>query len=162
VHTLRIGCRRNPFPGPLFLAGKLLPALLAESLEYELHRVDRYNLLIRRGSEVYGDDFVNQLNEILGKGRNATFRQVETCHIQPTVDATEMARAALAAAPEEIDVPGAGGGLIERLMRSPALAESELLSVLMFTPSYIRALLDLGYRDAESRRDELAEFFADP
>lgn len=159
ARTARIGCRRNPYPGPLFLAGKLLPALLAESLEYELHRIERYNHLIRRGGEEYGEDFVDKLNDILGAGRNATFRKVTTFHLHPSVDPTVLARKALEAAPDEIDVPGAGGRLVERLMKSPSLAESELLSVLMFTPTYIRALLDLGYRDAEAQRERLVEFF---
>jgi len=161
VRTLRIGCRRNPYPGPLFLAGKLLPALLAESLEYELLRIERYNHLIARGGEVYGDEFVDRLNDILGKGRNATFRRVTTFHLQPSESPTELARRALDAAPEEVDVPGAGGALVERLMRSPSLAESELLSVLLFTPTYIRALLDLGYRDAEANREQLLRFFGE-
>jgi hypothetical protein len=34
------------------------------------------------------------------------------------------------------------------------------LSVLLFQPDYLRRLLDLGYADAEARREEIAAFFA--
>lgn len=37
--------------------------------------------------------------------------------------------------------------------------ESELLSFLMFTPTYIAALLEQGYKDAKAMHDELVEFF---
>jgi hypothetical protein len=33
--------------------------------------------------------------------------------------------------------------------------------VLLFTPTYIRKLLDLGYRDAEANRERLTAFFAE-
>ena len=37
---------------------------------------------------------------------------------------------------------------------------NDILSVLMFQPDYLRRLLDLGYADAERRREEIAAFFA--
>ena len=37
---------------------------------------------------------------------------------------------------------------------------NDILSVLLFQPDYLRRLLDLGYADAEARREEIAAFFA--
>ncbi len=36
---------------------------------------------------------------------------------------------------------------------------NDILSVLMFQPDYLRRLLELGYADAETRREEIAAFF---
>jgi len=40
--------------------------------------------------------------------------------------------------------------------------ESELSSFLMFIPTYIRKLMDLGFQDAKQQRKELLRFFSDP
>jgi hypothetical protein len=62
-------------------------------------------------------------------------------------------------APHEVQVPGLPGRVLSRFFRSSAFAESELLSTLMFTPTFVRSLVELGYEDAKARRDELARFF---
>ena len=38
---------------------------------------------------------------------------------------------------------------------------NDLLSMLMFQHNYISELMELGYRDAESRLDEINAFFND-
>ena len=43
-------------------------------------------------------------------------------------------------------------GLGTRDTKSP-----DLLSLLMFQPDYIRALIEVGERDAEARHEEIAE-----
>ena len=40
---------------------------------------------------------------------------------------------------------------------------SDLMSYLLFTPKYTRALIDIGYNDADRRIDEIEDFlFASP
>ena len=39
-----------------------------------------------------------------------------------------------------------------------ALACSDLMSYLLFTPKYTRALIDIGYNDADRRIDEIEDF----
>ncbi len=39
-----------------------------------------------------------------------------------------------------------------------AAACSDLMSYLLFTPKYTRALIDIGYHDADRRIDEIEEF----
>lgn len=157
----RIGCRRNPFPGALFLLGKTVGILLTQSLDYELKRVEMYNKLLSGGAEIYGDGFAGNLNAIMGSHRNATYRPVRTCHVRPSQDLHQLALRALQQAPHEVAVPGLPGRLLSRFFRSSAFAESELLSTLMFTPTFVRSLVDLGYRDARERREELAQLFSD-
>jgi NTE family protein len=156
----RIGCRRNAYPGALFLLGKTAGILLTQSLDYELKRVEMYNKLLSGGADIYGSTFADNLNAIMGAHRNATYRPVRTCHIRPSQDVHQLALRALQQAPQEVQVPGLPGRVLSRFFRSSAFAESELLSTLMFTPTFVRSLVDLGYHDAKARRDDLTRFFA--
>jgi NTE family protein len=157
----RLGCRRNRYPGALFLLGKTVGILLTQTLDYELQRVGNYNRLIQGGIERYGPEFAEELNEILGQQRNASYRPIRTCHIRPSEDLNLLAMRALTEAPEEVRVPGVPGRVISRLLRSGALVESGLLGLLMFTPTFVHSLLDLGYRDARARQDDLVALFDD-
>ncbi len=110
---------------------------------------------------LFDSDFAAELNAILGQRRNASYRPIQTCHIRPSEDLNLLAMRALSDAPDEVQLPGLPGRVISRLLRSGALAESGLLSMLMFTPTFVHSLLDLGYRDARARQDDLVDLFAD-
>jgi NTE family protein len=155
----RAGCRRNPYPGALFLLGRTVNVLLSQSLDYELSRVEMYNKLMQGGQDVYGKDFVRNLNRIMGGYRNATYRPVRTAHIRPTEDLGQLALDVLRTASDELFLPGASGRVMSALMGSTTFAESDLLPFLMFTPTYIQALLDRGYRDAKEQSECLVRLF---
>lgn len=159
-HLARLGCRLNPFPGALFLLGRTVKVFLTQSLDYELNRVEMYNRLIEGGSELYGEGFIDDLNRMMGQVRNATYRPVRTCHIRPSRNLDRMAQLALREAPSELCLPGIPGKFVSKLMGSESFAESELLSFLLFTPTFIRALLDLGYHDAQMQREQLVQLFS--
>jgi NTE family protein len=156
----RFGCRRNPYPGALFLLGKMASILLSQSLHYELRRIEMYNTLLHGGAVAYGPDFATRLNAMIGDLRNATYRPVHTCHIRPSESIHDLALDALERAPRELEIPGLPGKVISRFLRSAVFAESELLETLLFTPTFVRALVELGYRDAKAQRDQLLQLFA--
>jgi len=159
ARSARLGCRRNPYPGALFLLGRMVNVLLAQSLDHELNRVEMYNRLIAGGVEAYGPDFIRTLNGILSGLRNAEYRPVRTFHLRPSRDLNRLALQALREAPDELEAAGLGGRFVGWVLGSAAVAESELLALLLFTPTFIRRLLELGYHDARSRREELLRFF---
>jgi NTE family protein len=154
-HVARLGCRRNPYPGTAFLFGRILDAFLAQSLDYELHRVEMYNALIEGGCEIYGEEFLDNLNRIMGARRNASFRPVKTCHVRPSHDPLQLARRAMEEAPDELSFPGLAGKVVEKILGSTAFVESELFSYMLFTPRHVRLLLDMGYHDARENRGAL-------
>jgi NTE family protein len=155
----RLGCRQNPFPGALFLLGKTVKVFLTQSLDYELGRVEMYNHLIEEGTKAFGEGFTDELNTIMGATRNARYRPVCTCHLRPSENLDRLALETLQEAPDQLRLPGLPGRFVSTLMTSDALAESELLSFLLFTPSYINKLLDLGYEDARACRDRLLQLY---
>ncbi len=157
----RAGCRRNPYPGALFLLGKVVNVLLAQSLDYELNRIELYNRLIGGGSAIYGEGFLASLNTILAGHRNSVYRPVQTCHVRPSRSLHTLALEALRAAPRELRLPGPAGRLVTWLLGTELIAESELLSYLMFTPTFLHALVELGRSDAHAQREALARFFAE-
>ena len=158
--TARLGCRRNAYPGALFLLGRTVPILMTQSLDYELQRIERYNRLIAGGCAEYGDRFLSTFNNILTPSRNANYRRVHTCHIRPSRSLTDVARQVVRQAPRELRLPGLAGGLVGRVLASAALADSDLSGYLMFAPAFTGALVDLGLRDARAQRQELIALFS--
>jgi NTE family protein len=156
----RIGCRRNPYPGALFLLGKAVNVLLAQSLDHELNRLEMINRLIADGIELYGTDYLKNLNRLVREQRNAPYRLVRTVHLRPSQDLHRLAVKTMRDAPDELALPGPGR-LLTHVLRSEAIAESDLLSYVLFTPTFVGRLLELGYEDARRQRAELLRFFAD-
>jgi NTE family protein len=160
--TARLGCRRNAYPGALFLLGRTVPILMTQSLDYELQRIERYNQLIAGGVAEYGDRFVTTFNDILTPSRNAVYRRVSTCHVRPSQSLTDLARRVVRTAPAELQLPGLAGGLLGRVLTSAALADSDLSGYLAFAPAFTGALVDLGFADARAQREELSRLFTGP
>ena len=155
----RLGCRRNRYPGSLFLLGRMISALMNETLDYELGRIDMFNTLIRSGEKTYGPDFLLQINKATAEFRNEDYRIISAFHIHPSQDLDLLALDALRSSPDELDIPGPPGAILRRLLFGGAMLESELLSFLLFTPTYIKSLIDLGYEDARGHGEALRDFF---
>jgi len=157
----RLGCRKNANPGLLFLLGRMVNMMLSDALDDELGRMQMFNRLIEKGQDIYGESFLNNLNELTGSYRKDGYRPIRTLLIRPSKDLNEIALQCAREAPDELTLPGPSGRVLRRLLLSPPLLESELLSFLMFTPTYISRLMELGRRDAHRQRDELQRFFAE-
>jgi NTE family protein len=158
-HAARLGCRRSPYAGALFLLGRTANILMSQSLDYELGRVALYNRLMSGGCAAYGAGFVETLNDILAGERNAVYRPVASCHVRPSTSLSELAVEALHRAPAELRLAGPAGALAGRILASASLAEAGLTGYLMFTPTFTNMLVDLGYEDARTQRDELVRLF---
>jgi NTE family protein len=156
--TARMSCQRNPFPGSLFLLGRTVNAVMDGVLDHEIHRVGMFNELILKGQARYGESFLEDLNQVAHAYRNADYRLVDVKIIRPSRNLNEVAIEALKEAPDELGMPGLPGRLVKNVMTSSPFLESELSSYLMFTPTYIRKLIDLGYEDAKQREGELTSF----
>ena len=157
--TARRGCRRNPNPGMLFLLGKVLNVLITDALDYELKRVEMFNNIITSGEKIYGDDFLDHINQLTRGYRNADYRVIETYMIRPSHNLHQVAVDCMRDVPDEINFSGIPGKVLAKLFHSNIFKDSELLSFLMFTPTYIKRLIDLGFQDASQHEKELIRFF---
>ena len=156
----RMGCRRNPFPGAMFLLGRVANVLMLQALDYEISRIEMFNKLIDHGQRAYGDGFLRNMNRVTRDYRSKTFRPIRTVHIRPSRNLNDLAVEALREAPEELTMPGLPWKAVQRFLKSGYFLESEFLSYLMFTPTYARKLLDLGYKDGRDQDAKLRAFFA--
>jgi len=157
--TARRGCRKNPNPGMLFLLGKVLNVLITDALDYELKRVEMFNNIITSGEKIYGKDFLDHINQLTRAYRNADYRVIETFMIRPSQSLHQIAVDCIQEVPDEINFSGVPGKLLKTLFHSNIFVDSELLSFLLFTPSYIKRLIELGFEDASKHEADLIRFF---
>ena len=155
----RSSCKINSTPGVFFLLGRTIKSLLNEAIDYELHRIEMFNELLIQGQKLYGEEYLEKINDVTASFRHSRYRQISTCLVRPSRDLEEMARAAYNEAPDEMVPSGIGGALL-RKRAAEQLIESELLSYLMFTPRYLSRLVELGFEDARAMRGEIIRVFS--
>jgi NTE family protein len=147
------------FPGPLFVLGKTLNALLLDRIDTDLARLETINRILAAGTKVAGEAFVAALNRELGFADGQGFHPMKALLVRASADIGRMAA-------EFVRSPAFSriGGLTERLMRRLAEPESrneaDLLSYLLFDGSFAGQLIELGRADARARHEELCAFFA--
>jgi NTE family protein len=131
----------NPQSYPTFaqIAGYTLDALFMDGLYSDLERMTRINQML---DAVPDDEETGVLREM---------RAIDTMVIVPSDDLRDVAYEYRKELPTAVRLlfRGIGGG---------RRTESRLLSYLLFEQEYTRALIELGYRDAMSVRQELLSF----
>ncbi len=89
--------KEEAFPGPLFLLGKTLNALLLDRIDTDLARLESVNKILDAGVRAYGPDFVAKLNAALGHRAGHGLRPMRAMLIRSSRDigglATEFVRA---------------------------------------------------------------------
>jgi len=144
---LAISTRRQPsraeadepmiqgYPPPAQVMGVLLNAIFLDSLDQDAVSLDRLNEL---------------LDDVPEERRNG-LRNVRLLVLRPSVDLGKLANE------YEPRLPAAfrflTRGLGTRQTRSP-----DFLSLVLFQPDYLRALMDIGEADARAQAEEIAAF----
>ncbi len=124
------------------IAGLLLNSIFMDSLGSDIERLERINRSISR------------MDEQARKTHPDKLRPLRLLSISPSQDLGAMAAGQFDNFPK----------LLQHLLRGiGATGEngSELFSYLAFDGSYTTRLLELGYKDAQSRHDEIVSFFED-
>ncbi len=140
-HLIAIGIRcPNPIPviqehrpdhlSLGFVAGTVLNSIFLDSLEFDYENICRINEFVGPESPAY----------------------VPVCLVRPSVDLGVLAKDFLSEVPFHF----------RQLLKTTAEPEElgDLLSYLMFSPGYVKALLELGRKDAERQDAELRKFLA--
>jgi NTE family protein len=150
-----------PYPGPLFLLGKALNALLLDRIDNDLDRLRRINAILEAGIHRYGPTFLTELNLGLSQeGAGAGLRPLLTVHIRTSQDIGALAAEYVRSREFSARTPGVLGRALRRIAEWQGEGEADLLSYLLFDGGFAAQLIELGRSDAKARHDELCAFFA--
>jgi NTE family protein len=126
------------YPSLAQVAGHALNGLFLDSMEVDMERVQRIN------------DLVAMMPEEMSK--RANFKQVDVLVIKPSQPVERIAERYVSQFPWTIRV-------LLRLIGAAHRSGATLISYLLSDGKFCRALIDLGYRDAMERREEILDFF---
>jgi NTE family protein len=125
------------YPPPAQVMGMLMNSVFLDTLDYDVFRLERLNRLI--------DGLPEEEREDLEPVRLLTLR--------PSADLGRMASQFEAQLPRAFRFLTRGLGTKDS--RSP-----DFLSLILFQPDYLRALIELGEKDAEARAHEIETFLS--
>jgi NTE family protein len=149
------------YGNPFFLFGKVLNALLLDHLDTDLARMHVMNEILSHGEQVYGADFVDQINAVALRERGQAFRRIDDLVIRPSADMGRLAGQILLNLSEGKSRSGLLRLAARNLTGDDRTPESDLLSYLLFDGEFLAPLTELGYRDAQAHEEELVTFFQD-
>jgi NTE family protein len=133
----------DEYPSLAQIAGNVLNSIFLDSLEADLERLQRINKTISLIS-------ADQLRE-----GGVTLRSVDVLVIAPSADLEKIAARHAHHLPRSIRFLLRGLGAFNR-------NGSNLVSYLLFEKPFCRELIDLGYKDAMHRKEEILRFLDMP
>ncbi len=125
------------YPSLFQMAGILANVLMLDVLEHDAAVLRRLNRLLRR----------------LRPNQRGGLRPIDLLIIRPSVDLGALA------ADYELDIGGAMGSLLSAVQWQTD-PPPDWVSMLLFKPDYMQALLEIGYNDARRQHDRIEAFFA--
>jgi NTE family protein len=149
--------QEEAFPSAAFLIGKMLNAVLEESVEQDIDRLLRLNTILEAGVHAYGPDFGDTLNKALEPLGHLPLRQVRTMLVRPSRNIGSLAAEYMKTQFKP------HGGMASRTLRALAERESgsdaDFVSYLLFEGGFAEWLIDLGRRDARAYREDWIRFW---
>jgi NTE family protein len=153
--------RQRDYPGPLFLFGKALNALLLDRIDADIDRLARINLILEAGVRRFGPNFVDELNKELGDKRVHGLKRLRVVHIRASADIGALAAAYVRSPDFAGRTAGMIGSVLRRISEWEGAGEADLLSYILFDGEFATRLMELGRNDARARHAELCAFFDD-
>jgi NTE family protein len=156
----------DEYPGPGRIAAAIADALFQDRVTYDMEQLTRINRIIDWGAGAYGPDFLQTINDhALRTGETGDIasrglRRITTLTIKPSRDLADVYEEQLRDNPYFDEAFSSFERFAMRFLSLDPLEGRELFSYLVFANKYIQALLDLGFKDAAARHDELSAFLA--
>lgn len=127
------------YPSPAQIGGHILSSIFLDSLEMDIERMRRVNNTVR------------MIPDGVLKENNVQLRSIDVMVIEPSQRLDQIAVSHLRALPWTVR------GLL-RSIGAMSKGGGAFASYLLFEPSYTRALIELGYKDAMHSSGELKKF----
>ncbi len=172
--VLVIGLRHRPLAGevlpqvseesvasPAFLVGKVLNAVLLDRIDYDEERLRLFNAILEEGRRIYGESFLERINETIIRERGAGYRIVKDLFLRPSRDLGVIAAECFKHRNPKHRTRSWLSRWFLRFASRNGGEEADFLSYLFFDGCYASHLIDLGIADAEAERDRLVEFFSE-
>jgi NTE family protein len=152
--------RETNYPGPLFLLGKALNALLLDRIDNDIARLRRINDILDAGERHYGPTFVDEINrELSGPAKISQIHPLRVVHVRAGADIGRMAGEYVRSRDFAARAPGITGRLLRRIGEWEGEGEADLLSYLLFDGEFASRLIDLGRADAARHHAALCALF---
>jgi NTE family protein len=127
-----VGAEEESYPSPLQIASILSNTLLEDTVGADAASLTR----------------ISRLTQKLPPEERDGLTPAEVCVLRPSVDLTAVA--------EGLDVEvGAALGTVLQYLHGEGTRLPDLLSMLLYEPTYLRRLLLIGYTDAERQHDRI-------
>jgi NTE family protein len=144
----------------LFLAGKMLHAVLLDPFAYDLEVLERFNHLLEVVDSTFDPEARAAFNARCVQLRGAPYRRIDALVLSPSRDIGQIGLDYIRANSRRFLRQGFGGFVLGAL--GPRLANSgtDLASYLLFDGGFTQQLIALGRSDVAGRADEVRAFFA--
>ena len=150
---------QEPAPGFGTVLGKLLNALLLDPVSYDLQVLRRLNRFIEVTNSVLDDASKAALQKVFVETRGNAYRSIDLLVFSPSQDLGQMAAEVVLNDPDRFGKSMTERWLLQRLAREDTVWEHDLASYLIFDAEYTSRLINLGHRDALSRKTDILDFF---
>lgn len=137
-HETQFAKKEATPPSMIKILNTLLNAVLLDSVEQDVMRIERINRLARQVK-------LHKLKEDVG------LREIPALCIAPSQDIGEIARQHAHHLPRLIRMTISAFGSLDEA--------SEIMSYLLFQPDFCKTLINMGYKDAMASQDQIIDFF---
>lgn len=139
--------------------GRVMNSIFLDRTQYDIEQLERINRLIDWAEMLYGENFMENLNDMLLKKKirgdiaNRGLKRLKVFRISPSVDIGELFSECYRRG-RNVHFTAFEKMLVRVLDIDPT-GGNDFLSYLTFMPEYLEKLLELGFEDARRQHNDL-------